>query len=115
MGSDRPLRVALVTSSYNYIADGVALTLNRLVGYLESHGVEVHVFAPIADRPAFEHQGTIVPVPSIPLPGRPEYRLALGMAGFIALGWAFWRWEASVSRRFPPPPSAPTLEPGEQL
>ncbi|WP_372017579.1 multidrug effflux MFS transporter [Pseudoxanthomonas sp. 10H] len=41
--------------------------------------------------------------------------LALGMAGFIALGWVFWRWEAGVSRRFPPPPSAPTLEPGEQL
>lgn len=83
MRSDRPLRVALVTSSYNYIADGVALTLNRLVGYLESHGVEVHVFAPIADRPAFTHKGTIVPVPSIPLPGRPEYRLALGMAGYV--------------------------------
>ena len=32
----RALRVALVTSSYNYIPDGVALTLNRLVGYLES-------------------------------------------------------------------------------
>ncbi len=75
MRSDRPLRVALVTSSYNYIADGVALTLNRLVGYLESHGVEVHVFAPIADRPAFAHKGTIVPVPSMPLPARPEYRL----------------------------------------
>ena len=83
MRSDRPLRVALVTSSYNYIADGVALTLNRLVGYLESHGVEVHVFAPIADRPAFVHQGTIVPVPSVPLPARPEYRLALGMAGYV--------------------------------
>lgn len=83
MRSDRPLRVALVTSSYNYIADGVALTLNRLVGYLESHGVEVHVFAPIADRPAFMHKGTIVPVPSIPLPARPEYRLALGMAGYV--------------------------------
>ncbi|HEX2760282.1 MAG TPA: glycosyltransferase family 1 protein [Rhizomicrobium sp.] len=83
MRSDRPLRVALVTSSYNYIADGVALTLNRLVGYLESHGVEVHVFAPIADRPAFAHKGTVVPVPSIPLPARPEYRLALGMAGYV--------------------------------
>lgn len=83
MRSDRPLRVALVTSSYNFIADGVALTLNRLVGYLESHGVQVHVFAPIADRPAFMHKGTIVPVPSVPLPGRPEYRLALGMAGYV--------------------------------
>jgi glycosyltransferase involved in cell wall biosynthesis len=79
----RALRVALVTSSYNYIPDGVALTLNRLVGYLERQGVEVLVFAPIADRPAFAHQGTVVPVPSIPLPGRPEYRLALGMAGYV--------------------------------
>ena len=58
----RALRVALVTSSYNYIADGVALTLNRLVGYLESQGVEVLVFAPTADKPAFAYQGTIVPV-----------------------------------------------------
>ena len=79
-------RVALVTSSYNYIADGVALTLNRLVGYLESQGVEVLVFAPTADKPAFAHQGTLVPVPSIPLPGRPEYRLA-------------WAWPAIVKRQ----------------
>jgi phosphatidylinositol alpha 1,6-mannosyltransferase len=74
-----PLRVALVTSSYNFIADGVALTLNRLVGYLLAHGVEVLVFAPIADKPAFTHQGTVVPVASRPLPQRPEYRLVLGM------------------------------------
>lgn len=74
-----PLRVALVTSSYNFIADGVALTLNRLVGYLLDHGVEVLVFAPVADKPAFAHQGTVVPVPSRPLPQRPEYRLVLGM------------------------------------
>ena len=79
MDSSRPLRVALITSSYNYIADGVALTLNRLVGYLESHGVEVLVFAPVAPQPAFAHNGTLMPVPSFPLPGRPEYRMALGL------------------------------------
>ena len=78
-----PLRVALVTSSYNFIADGVALTLNRLVGYLLAQGVEVKIFAPTADSPAFAHQGEIVPVPSLPLPARPEYRLALGMAGDV--------------------------------
>ncbi len=85
MGFDkeRALRVALVTSSYNYIADGVALTLNRLVGYLESQGVQVRVFTPVAPQPAFAHQGMLVPVPSFPLPGRPEYRLALGMAGYV--------------------------------
>lgn len=79
----RALRVALVTSSYNYIADGVALTLNRLVGHLESQGVDVLVFAPTAQNPAFAYRGTVVAVPSIPLPGRPEYRLALGMAGYV--------------------------------
>jgi len=76
-----PLRIALVTSSYNFIADGVALTLNRLVGYLQGQGVEVLVIAPVAAKPAFAHQGNLVAVPSLPLPGRPEYRLALGMSG----------------------------------
>jgi phosphatidylinositol alpha 1,6-mannosyltransferase len=80
---DRPLRVALVTSSYNFIADGVALTLNRLVGWLQAQGVAVKVFAPTAPRPALAHQGELLSVPSLPLPGRPEYRLALGMAGFL--------------------------------
>jgi phosphatidylinositol alpha 1,6-mannosyltransferase len=73
------MRVALVTSSYNFIRDGVALTLNRLVGYLEAQGVQVLVFAPVAPTPAFAHKGTIVPVPSIPMPGRPEYRIAFGL------------------------------------
>jgi phosphatidylinositol alpha 1,6-mannosyltransferase len=75
----RPLRVALVTSSYNYIKDGIALTLNRLVDYLERQGVEVLVVAPVAKIPAFAHHGTVIPVPSIPLPARPEYRVALGL------------------------------------
>jgi glycosyltransferase involved in cell wall biosynthesis len=73
------LRVALVTGSYNYIQDGVALTLNRMVGFLRSRGVEVLVFAPVGKVPAFAHQGQIVPVPSIPAPGRGEYRAALGL------------------------------------
>ena len=77
------MRIALVTSSYNFIADGVALTLNRLVGYLESQGMDVRVFAPTAPTAAFAHHGTVIPVPSIPLPGRPEYRLAPGMAGYV--------------------------------
>jgi glycosyltransferase involved in cell wall biosynthesis len=77
----RPLRVALVTSSYNFIADGVALTLNRLVGWLGAHGVEVKVFAPTGPKPALAHEGELISVPSWPLPGRPEYRLAFGLGG----------------------------------
>src|SRR5580693_7896946 len=78
-GLSRPLRVALVTGSYNYIKDGIALTLNRLVGYLLSQGVDVLVFAPVGTKDALEPAGTIVPVASIPLPLRPEYRVALGL------------------------------------
>jgi len=70
----------VVTSSYNYIRDGVALTLNRLVAYLERHGVEVLVFAPVGKTAAVAHAGTLVPVPSMPLPPRPEYRLAFGLS-----------------------------------
>lgn len=78
--SARPLRLALVTSSYNYIKDGIALTLNRLVDYLEHQGVEVLVFTPVVEDRSFPHVGTVVPIPSIPLPMRPEYRLAWGLS-----------------------------------
>ena len=75
----RRLRVALVTSSYNYIADGVALTLNRLVAHLQSAGVDVLVVTPVARVAAFAHAGEIAPAPSAPLPFRSEYRLAFGL------------------------------------
>jgi phosphatidylinositol alpha 1,6-mannosyltransferase len=78
-GEPRRLRIALVASSYNYIRDGVALTLNRLVGYLERQGVEVLVFAPVGKEPALKHEGTLIAVPSFALPARPEYRFALGL------------------------------------
>ena len=35
------LRVALFTGNYNYIKDGVSLTLNRLVDYLQRCGIAV--------------------------------------------------------------------------
>jgi phosphatidylinositol alpha 1,6-mannosyltransferase len=78
-GGNAPLRVALVTGSYNYIRDGVALTLNRLVAYLLSQGVETLIFTPVARKPALEHAGEIVAAPSVAIPFRPEYRIALGL------------------------------------
>lgn len=71
--------MALVTGSYNYIADGVALTLNRLVSFLTGQGVEVLVVAPVAKAAAFAHAGEIAAAPSAPIPFRSEYRLALGL------------------------------------
>jgi phosphatidylinositol alpha 1,6-mannosyltransferase len=72
------LRLALFTGNYDYIRDGVAVTLNRLVAFLEAQGVEVLVFAPTAAKPAMKHEGELVSVPSIPVPFHTEYRLALG-------------------------------------
>ena len=73
------LRIALFTGAYNHIADGVSLTLNRLVNYLGQLGAEIRVYAPTIPHPALEHAGTLVPVRSIQAPGRPDYRVSLGL------------------------------------
>ena len=76
-------RVALFAGAYNHIADGVALTLNRLVDYLERRDIPARVFAPTGDDPALDHAGTLIPVPSIPFPGRSEYRCSLGLTSSV--------------------------------
>lgn len=79
--ADAPKRVALFAGAYNHIADGVSLTLNRLVAHLEAQSdTAVRVFAPTVSSPALDHAGTLCPVPSLPAPGRPEYRLSLGLS-----------------------------------
>jgi glycosyltransferase involved in cell wall biosynthesis len=74
----RGMRIAFFTGAYNHIADGVSLTLNRLVAHLTREGAIVRVYAPTSKLPALQHAGTLVPVPSISAPGRPEYRISLG-------------------------------------
>ena len=74
------MRIALFTGAYNHIADGVSLTLNRLVAYLEHLGANVRVFAPTKSPPALQHAGTLVAVPSFAAPGRPDYRVSLGLS-----------------------------------
>ena len=75
----RPLKVALYSGNYNYVRDGANQALNRLVAYLERHGCTVRVYSPTSDTPAFEPAGTLVSVPSFSIPGRAEYRVALGL------------------------------------
>lgn len=72
------LRVAIFTGNYNHIQDGVSLTLNRLVAFLEKIGIPVIVFGPSSDDPEIDHNGEFVVVPSVPMPGRPEYRITVG-------------------------------------
>ena len=81
--SGRKLRIALFSGNYNYVVDGPVKALNTLVGFLEKEGHEVLVFAPTIKKPPFEHTGTLISAPSIAIPGRGEYRLALGMSSNI--------------------------------
>ncbi len=78
-GAPPPLRVALFSGGYNCAVDGAVKVLNRLVAFLESRQVPVVVFSPTVKNPPFKHSGRLVPVPSFPLPFRPEYRCALGL------------------------------------
>ncbi|MFL6850167.1 MAG: glycosyltransferase family 4 protein [Sphingomicrobium sp.] len=73
------LRVALFSGNYNYVRDGANQALNRLVGYLLKEGVQVRVYSPTVDEPAFEATGDLVDVPAIPIPGRSEYRLPIAL------------------------------------
>jgi len=77
---DRPLKVALFSGNYDCVRDGANQALNRLVDHLQTkHRATVRVYAPRTKTPAFAAPGTIRGVRSVALPGRPEYRLALGL------------------------------------
>ncbi|MBX3565187.1 MAG: glycosyltransferase family 1 protein [Sphingomonas sp.] len=71
------IRVALFSGNYNYVRDGANQSLNKLVGHLLSRGVNVRVYSPTVEKPAFEPTGDLVSIPSWPLPGeRGEFRFA---------------------------------------
>lgn len=120
------LRIALFSGNYNFVKDGANQALNRLVGYLLRNGANVRVYSPTTAHPAFAPTGDLVGVPSVPLPGRAEYRFAFGimpkakrdlrrfspnmvhvsapeMLGHRAVSWARWHdlpIVASVHTRF---------------
>ena len=74
------MRIALFSGNYNYVREGANQALNRLVRHVEDQGHEVRVYSPVTDTPAFEPEGELVAVPSVRLPVRGEFRLALGLA-----------------------------------
>lgn len=75
------LRIALFSGNYNYTRDGANQALNRLVGYLLRQGAAVRVFSPMVADPDFEPTGELFDVPNIRMPvkGRGEYRMPLGL------------------------------------
>lgn len=74
------LRVALFSGNYDCVRDGANQALNRLVDHLlRKEGAAVRVYSPVAAEPAFKSVGDVVPVRSVAIPGRGEYRVALGL------------------------------------
>jgi glycosyltransferase involved in cell wall biosynthesis len=73
------LRIALFSGNYNMVRDGANQALNRLVGYLLRQGAAVRVYSPTIPEPDFAPTGELVSLPSIAIPGRNEYRLALAL------------------------------------
>jgi len=77
----RPLRVALFSGNYDCVRDGANQALNRLVAYLMGKvGAQVRIYSPTAPRKAFDSVGDVRSVRSVSIPGRPEYRVALGFS-----------------------------------
>src|SRR5688500_1832706 len=73
------LRVAIFSGNYNYVRDGANQALNRLADYLIRKGARVRAYSPTVKEPAFEAKGELVHVPSIPIPGRSEYKFAFAI------------------------------------
>ena len=74
------LRIALFSGNYHMVRDGANQALNRLVGYLLRQGAAVRVYSPVVDKPDFPPTGDLVSVNSFAIPGRSEYRVALGLS-----------------------------------
>lgn len=77
------LRIALFSGNYNYVRDGANQALNRLVDYLLRQGAQVRIYSPTVANPAFKPTGTVVSVPSVAIPLRPEYRLPVALTASV--------------------------------
>ena len=75
------LRIALFSGNYNYTRDGANQALNRLVASLIERGAKVRVYSPKVAQPDFEPTGDLIGLPNVRMPvkGRGEYRLPLGL------------------------------------
>ncbi|WP_379547735.1 glycosyltransferase family 4 protein [Qipengyuania sp. DSG2-2] len=75
------LRIALFSGNYNYTRDGANQALNRLAEYLLRQGAQLRVYSPKVKNPDFPATGDLVNVPNVRMPvkGRGEYRLPLGL------------------------------------
>jgi len=81
--SPADLRIALFSGNYDMVRDGPTQALNRLVGYLLGQGMAVRVYAPTVANPQVQATGDLISLPSMAVPGRAEYRMAMGLPRHI--------------------------------
>ncbi len=99
------LRIALFSGNYNYTRDGANQALNRLVGSLLDRGAAVRIYSPTVANPDFPATGEVVDVPNVRMPvkGRGEYRLPLGLGSKAKRDLA--RFEPDIVHLSSPDPS----------
>jgi len=85
------LRIALFSGNYNMVRDGANQALNRLVEYLLRKGAAVRVYSPTIAASAFPPAGDLVSIPSVPIPGRSEFRFPLSLTRAIQADLAAFR------------------------
>lgn len=76
----KDLRIAFFSGNYNYVRDGANRAQNVLVEYLQRQGAAVRVYSPTVAEPAFPANCELISLPSFAIPGRPEYRLPVGLS-----------------------------------
>lgn len=79
------MHIALVSETYRPEANGVAMTLGKLVDHLARSGHTVDVITPAAREPGDE--ATVVTVPGLDLPGYPGVRFGLPAVRRLSSRW----------------------------
>lgn len=76
---ENDLRVVLFRGTYDAVADGSSLTLDRLTSHLKSSGARVLGVAPTDGRRSDPADDELIRVPSLPIPCRGEYRVGMSL------------------------------------
>ncbi|SEO69153.1 glycosyltransferase family 4 protein [Aquisalimonas asiatica] len=81
------MRITLVTETYRPEANGVAMTLGRLVDYLSRHGHQVELVTPTLKRDDVPASLSLLTLPGLPLPGYPAVRFGLPAVRRLVAEW----------------------------
>ncbi|HEX8905267.1 MAG TPA: glycosyltransferase family 1 protein [Longimicrobiaceae bacterium] len=85
------MKIAYVTESLLPHVDGVSRTLAQLFGFLERQpDVDFRVFSPFVPGPEVSWAGRVVPVPNVPVPFRPDYRVSTPIGHKISARLDAW-------------------------